>query len=319
MESIIYSALQDMPIMALVAIGFFISLRLMRFPDLSVDAAYMFGMSAVGLFVANSYSNEIVAFPIAMLFGALVGLLTGSLHTAKLFGLSKLLSGLLVSFASYSICFRLIGNKNPLNLYPFRDRMFFASLVDNPDIQAVVSMGFVFLLYLLVVRLMNTSFGYGVRSVGYRKDVVQAAGIKPNALILGGLAFSNMLVAAGGWMTSSNTTNVPLQNFGMVVHALAAVLIGEFAMFCLFWIVGRHNKNPLRADRQIYVLIATPILGAVLYSFIKAFVIKSLSGELKVALTTDFQLVLSVIIICIVALGRKTTGFKDYGFDQDAI
>ena len=316
MEAIIFSAIQDIPMMALVALGFFISLRLMRFPDLSVDASYMFGMSAVGWVVGNEHANELVAFPLAMFFGAMVGTLTGSLHTSKLFGLSKLLSGLLVSFAAYSVCFRLLGSQTPLNLFPFKDHMFFYSLIGNRDMQAVFSMLIVAALYLLTVRLMNTSFGYGVRAVGHRRDVIQAVGVRPNIFVIGGLAFSNMLVASGGWLTASNTTNVALENFGMVVHALAAVLIGEFSMFVFLWLIGKRGAEPVKVNYQMYLTIATPILGAVIYAFIKAFVIKILSGQLKIALTTDFQLVLSLIILGTVAIGRSATGYKGYENDD---
>lgn len=312
MEGIFYSAIQEMPIMALVAIGFYISLRVMKFPDLSVDASYMFGMSAVGWVVANSYSNEILALPVAIFFGALVGVVTGSLHTSKLFGLSKLLSGLLVSFAAYSICFRLIGSRTPLNLFPFRDKMFFVSRIGNNDYQALFSLLFVGVLYYVTVKIMNTSFGYGIRSVGHRKDTVQALGISPNKLIIGGLAFSNMIIATAGWITTTNTTNVALQNFGMVVHALAAVLIGEFTMFIFIWMIGKHREAPVRANTNLYVSIATPIIGALIYSFIKAFVIHVLSGQLKIAVTTDFQLVLSLIILGTVAIGRNAIGYKGY-------
>ena len=308
MGGIFFSALQDLPTMALVALGFYISLRLMRFPDLSTDASYMFGMSAVGWAIASTQLNEIAALPLALVFGALIGFITGWLHTSEMFGLSKLLAGLLVSFAAYSICFRLIDNQTPLNLYPFKDQMFFYPLINSRDWQNACSILLVFAFYLVAARLMNTSFGYGIRSVGHRRDIVTSLGIHPNTLLIGGLAFSNMLIAAAGWMTATNTTNVALENFGMVVHALAAVLIGEFGMFIILWVVGGKAVGSSVATQRIHILLLTPLVGALLYAFIKATVIHALSGQLRIAVTTDFQLVLSLIILATVALGRKLAG-----------
>lgn len=316
MNGVLFSAIQDIPIMAIVALGFYISLRLMRFPDLSVDASYMFGMSAVGFIVGNQYGNEMLALPLAVLFGALVGVITGSLHTSKLFGLNKLLSGLLVSFAAYSICFRLIGQKASLSLYPFKGDFVVYSIIGNGDYQALASLVLVAMIYLVVVKLMNTSFGYGIRSVGHRREIIQAVGLQPNRLIIAGLAVSNGLVATAGWLSATNTTNVPLQNFGMVVHALAAVLIGEFAMFVLLWLIGKRGSAPMRASRALYLIMAVPLLGAIIYSFVRALVISVLSGQLKIAVTTDFQLVLALVVLLTVALGRKVTGVKDGGNDD---
>lgn len=315
MEAIFFSALSDIPIMSLVAIGFFISLRLMRFPDLSVDASYMMGMAVVGQGVAQQHVSEVAMLPVSFLVGALVGVMTGVLHTAKIFGLSKLLSGLLVSFAAYSICYRMIDHTASLSLYSYREDMYFYWLIGRHSqlLQAAASLLGVGFMFWLVVRVLSSNFGFALRASAHNKHTIQTLGIGAGAVTLCGLALSNGVVSLGGWLYATNNYNVPLQNFGMVIHALASVISGELIFFTVLKWSGRDLED---ARTRIPWLLSIPIIGAVFYSFLKAIVISLLSGELRHAITTDFQLVLAMAIIVIVAVSRHTIGEIQYERDD---
>lgn len=302
----IYSALSEFPILAIAAIGFYISLRFLRFPDLTVDASFMFGMSIVGLTITSNASNEIPSLFIAPILGAIVGMITGFLHTSKYLGLNKFLSGMLVAFASYSICYRMCGQAD-LSLFEFQSRFLIFQFFKDTSlyIEPLGLSSVAILVWLTIQRLLNSPFGMAIRTAGYRPDVLKVSGYNPKTFIILGLSFSNAIIAIAGWLDASVNRNVSLKNFGMVINVLAACLIGDFLRYLILGLVGKkyaHLKN------STLVYLSSPVIGALAYSFIKSFVIKILSGQLVITITTDLQFIIALsIILAILAAKRLKT------------
>jgi len=292
---ILYSAINEFPIMALVAIGFYISFRFLKFPDLTIDAAYMFGMTSVGMIILNFSSNIFLALILSIFFGSLVGATTGVIYSKR--G-GKILAGMLVAFASYSICYRMLGRTASLSLFNSKDSL---SLFNTENYILLVNILIVILVYLVVVQVAKTPFGYAMKASGSNPAILRVIGKKPNVITIFGLAFSNSIVAIGGWLNAITNTSVQLSNFAMIINALAAVLLGEFILLLLsFFIPSLDAKN-----LSLHILLLIPLIGAFFYTVLKSGVLYFLSGELKVAITTDFQLVLSVVIIALIVFTSK--------------
>jgi len=85
-------------------------------------------MSIVGLLLRSGSSNVIPALIIAPILGAIAGAVTGFLHSSRHLGINKFLSGMLVAFAAYSICFRMCGRAD-LSLYEYRNNIFFIQII----------------------------------------------------------------------------------------------------------------------------------------------------------------------------------------------
>lgn len=295
--SILYSAIYEFPVMALVSIGFYISFRFLKFPDLTIDAAYMFGMTAVGMIVVNFSTNNFVSFLLAMLLGATVGAITGILYSKKT---GKILAGMLVAFASYSICYRFLGHQASLSLFNVNnfDNL---SLFGLNEYSLLINIGLVLIIYLIIVYIIKTPFGYAMKASGSNPELVKILGISPNVVIIFGLAFSNSIVAIAGWLNAITNTSIQLSNFAMIIHALASVLLGEFILLILSFFIPKLTAK----INSLFIVLIIPILGALFYTLLKSIVLYILSGELEIAITTDFQLVLSVVIILLIVATSK--------------
>lgn len=321
MSAIVYSAFQEFPKLAVVSTGFFISLRILRFPDLSIDAAYMIGMSVVGFVITNNSENtELFALPFAIIFGMLSGILTGTLNTLRHTRINKFLAGMLVSFAAYSICCRILDNKANLSLFKYQQSGQFAlkdmisSWSPQLDSGVVVGIFFVCVVYFVFTEIMKTPFGYAMRIVGRRPEIVHTIGYNPRLITVMGLGFANAIVGLGGWINTVNTTNVVLENFGVLIHALAAVVFGELLLGVISKCLPGKTVQRLNSP---YFLALVPIIGALIYTIIKSTVLLILSKQLTVSLTSDFQLVVAVAIMLTYVASRKIQ--DDHGEDEEPL
>lgn len=298
--SILFSAFGQFPIIALIAMGFYISFRLLKFPDLTVDAAYMFGMACVGWIVLNFSASTLGSLFLSIFIGALVGAITGILYSKNT---GKILAGMLVAFASYSLCYRMLDHKASLSLFNQRDEL---TLFGMGDYSLLINFLLVVFIYLIVVNIIKTPFGYAMKVNGSNPKILKTLGINASIITIFGLAFANSIVAIGGWLNAVTNASVHLSNFEMIINALAAVLLGEF----IFLIVSAFYPKIINLMNSSYVAIAIPVIGAFIFTLLNSSVLYFLSGELKVAITTDFQLVLSLIIIGIVIMTARIKSLR---------
>ncbi len=312
----LYSAISEFPILAIAALGFYISLRFLCFPDLTVDASFMFGMSVVGLSLRQGASSELSALFFAPILGAIVGMITGLLHTSKYLKMNKFLSGMLVAFASYSICYRMCGQAD-ISLFQYRSQLILFRIFEGTHIfvEPIVLSILVFGIWLGIQRLMNSPFGLALRTAGHRSEVLQVSGLNPKHFVILGLAFSNAIIAVAGWLNATINRNVSLKNFGMIINVLASCLIGDFLLHML---IGLFSKSARSRKRSVFFLLLSPIVGAFAYSLIKSFVIKILSGQLRITLTTDLQLIIALVIMLVAMAGKQFNGF-DQNDDEGGI
>jgi putative ABC transport system permease protein len=215
-------------VFGLVAIGVYITFRILAFPDLSVDGTFPLG-GAIAAVLIVSGAHPFVATLAAFAGGMLAGLITGVLNT-KL-RISALLSGILMMVALYSVNLRIMGKANiPLirevtSFDVIEKVMPFASgLVVSIIVVAIVAV-----IFLLALNwFLRTEVGLALRATGDNEEMVRGLGVDTDKTVLLGCAISNGLVALAGSLVAQNQgfSDVGM-GIGMIVLGLAAVIIGE--------------------------------------------------------------------------------------------
>src|SRR6266568_9022725 len=113
-EAVLLNSFVDLPIRVLLAVGFFVALRVLKFPDLTIEATFVAG--GVGAaWGATQYDSSLAGLLVAVMLGAVGGSLTALLYAVHRTPVFKLLASVIVMFSFYSINFRLLGNKSDVN------------------------------------------------------------------------------------------------------------------------------------------------------------------------------------------------------------
>ena len=214
---IIINAIEQGLLFALVAIGVYITYKILDFPDLSVDGTFPLG-AAISAALLVKGVNPWITILVATIGGAIAGSIKGFLHV-KL-KISNLMSGILVMIGLYSINLRIMGKANtPL----FSTNHIFK----NTSINSI----FIILAIVIVVKalldlFLKTKAGFLLVAVGDNEQVVSALGINKNIIKVMGLMISNGLVALAGALTAQHQGFADvIMGQGTVVMGLAAVII----------------------------------------------------------------------------------------------
>ena len=224
-------------IWGLMALGVFITFRLLDIPDMTVDGSFATG-GAVTVMLLLAGMPAWAALLIAIVVGVLTGLCTGFLHT-KL-GIPAILAGILTQFALYSINLRIMTKANQTaSVQKFG--MFWEKgngfLVSSLHIPQAILVGLV--LTAIIVALsywyFGTEQGSALRATGNNPAMSRAQGIHIGTMKVIGLGISNGIVAlAGGLMTQFQGTADVSMGRGAIVIGLAAIVIGEILCDAIF-------------------------------------------------------------------------------------
>ena len=224
-------------IWGLMALGVFITFRLLDIPDMTVDGSFATG-GAVTVMLLLAGMPAWAALIIAIVVGVLTGLCTGLLHT-KL-GIPAILAGILTQFALYSINLRIMTKANQTaSVQKFG--MFWENgngfLVSSLHIPQAILVGLV--LAAIIVALsywyFGTEQGSALRATGNNPAMSRAQGIHIGTMKVIGLCISNGIVAlAGGLMTQFQGTADVSMGRGAIVIGLAAIVIGEILCDAIF-------------------------------------------------------------------------------------
>ena len=224
-------------IWGLMALGVFITFRLLDIPDMTVDGSFTTG-GAVTVMLLLAGMPAWAALLIAIVVGVLTGLCTGFLHT-KL-GIPAILAGILTQFALYSINLRIMTKANQTaSVQKFG--MFWENgngfLVSSLHIPQAILVGLV--LTAIIVALsywyFGTEQGSALRATGNNPAMSRAQGIHIGTMKIIGLGISNGIVAlAGGLMTQFQGTADVSMGRGAIVIGLAAIVIGEILCDAIF-------------------------------------------------------------------------------------
>lgn len=219
-------------IYGIMALGVFITFRILDFPDLTVDGSFPLGAAITASAVASGISFP-MAILLALIGGAMAGLITALIHS-KL-GVPNLLAGILTMTMLYSVNIRILGNRANLPLLKFTNAF---SVVKEVSLKIGLPgelgnliflsliLGF---LILLLDLFFHTDLGLSLGAMGNNPQMVISQGVNPETLKVIGLALSNGLVALSGSLSAQfqGFADVNLGQ-GIVVSGLASVMIGEF-------------------------------------------------------------------------------------------
>lgn len=260
------SNLPDCLIYGLLAMGIYISLRILDIPDLTTEGSFGFG--AVVSVLVSLQGHPVLALAAGILAGALAGFITGCLQT-KL-KVHPVLAGIITMSALYSInlvCYSLTDKGATTNLSYNRITIFekvkqligIRGQFETNMVKAVVSFIIVTIVLLIIIWFFKTHLGLCIRATGDNPDMVRASSINVDRTKIIGLMTSNALIGLSGVLASQsigyadiNTSN------GTLIYGLAAVIIGE-AIF---------------GKRGAAIGVISAVTGSVVYKLIVAFVIR---------------------------------------------
>lgn len=221
---------------AVLALGVYITYKILDFPDLSVDGTFPLG-GAVTAVLITAGVNPLLALLMSFLVGAVAGIATGIIHVK--FKVRDLLSGIIVMTALYSINLRIAGSANvPIFM---RDSIFENSLTDRlvPDwFRPFVVVTILFLIVLVMKLLLDlylgTKSGYLLRAVGDNETVVTSLARDKGVMKIVGLSLANAFVAVSGGIFAQKNGYFDISiGTGAIVTGVASVIIGTnlFARF----------------------------------------------------------------------------------------
>lgn len=232
------SAVAQGMIWGLMALGVYITFRILRVSDLSVDGTFATG-GAVSVMLLLNGCPAWTALLAAVLAGILAGLITGLLHTRL--GIPAILAGILTQFALYSINLRIMGMKSNQTASLKKYGMFFDNgtgfLLSSRYVpQAILVGGIISLIVILALYwYFGTEQGSAIRATGSNPNMAAAQGICNSNMTVLGLALSNGMVGlAGALMTQFQGTADVNMGRGAIVIGLAAIVIGEVICDSIF-------------------------------------------------------------------------------------
>jgi len=244
---------------ALMALGVYITFRILDVADLSVDGTFSTGGAVTVILIVNGVPAA-VAVPIAFVCGLIAGLVTGLLHTRL--GIPAILAGILTQYALYSINLAIMGFKanTPVGADKFNSLIISGR---NVNMAIVVSLCFVAFIIGLLYWFFGTERGMSIRSTGCNPQMSKAQGININLNKVIGLALSNGLVALSGSLFAQYSGFADVNSGrGAIVIGLAAVIIGEVIGDAIL------GKRMNFAFRMIFIAV-----GAIVYYFIYTLVL----------------------------------------------
>lgn len=264
-------------IYGIIAIGVFLTFRLINFTDLTCDGSFILGGSVSITLIKLNYSPYF-SLIIAMIIGAVSGIITGILN--QKFRISDLLSGILVAFMLYSVNLKIMGGMPNISLN------FETTIFSNNN--AVIIL---FIINAIIIGLtgylLNTDFGLALQVIGQNLKLAELNNINISFMTIFGVMLSNSYIALGGALFSQYQSFVDLNGGnGTVIIALAAVIIGE---------------KLVRFGSLSWQLIFC-VIGSIIYRILISFALYSDSIGFE---TQDLNLVTGIMIILIMILPKK--------------
>lgn len=274
--SLITSTIGQGLLWGILALGLFLTFRILNFPDMTVEGTFPFG-AAICISALVHGVNPIIATILSFLGGMLTGLITGLLYTKG--KIPVLLAGILTMTGIYSVNLRILGKANVglLNKATLLNEKFLQRLPDNfPTI--VVGLLFAIFIILLLVLFLNTDLGQAFIATGDNEKMAQSLGINTDNMKILGLMLSNGLIGLAGGLLGQNGGYADVNmGIGTMVIGLAAIIIGEVV----------YGNLSLTAR-----LIAV-VIGSIIYRLILLLVL-----QLGFS-TNDFKLISAIILaIC---------------------
>ena len=260
-------------IWGIMAVGVFITYKILDIADLTVDGSICTGMAVCAVLMTNGV-NVWVAMLCSLIAGMLTGLVTGIFHTFM--GIPAILAGILTQLILWSVNLKILGGAN-LAL-PARTYDVLVTLLRRES-SIFILIAFVVVLVGLLYWFFGTEFGSAVRATGSNIKMSRAQGINTDFNKIFGLVLSNGIVALSGSLLAQYSGSADINSgCGAIVIGLAAVIIGEA-------IISKISKN-------FFIHLIGVVLGGVVYYIVYQVVI-------CLKIDTDFLKMLSALVVAI--------------------
>lgn len=275
---------------ALMALGVYITFRILNFPDLTVDGSFTTGGGIAAIMITSGYS-PLLATVCAFAGGMLAGACTGLLNTKG--KINGLLSGILMMIALYSINLRIMGKPN---ISLLGEKTVFSNLGNLiPFLSQTWNIIIVLVVIVLIVKLLldwflYTDFGLALRATGDNSRMIRSFGANTDTTTIVGVSLSNGLVALSGALVAQQSGFADTtMGIGMIVIGLASVIIGE----------------TLFGARRVIIATLAAVLGSIVYRFVYA-----LGLQMSWLKASDLKLLTALIVILALTLPMIRNSFK---------
>jgi len=277
--NLIVSTISQGFIWSIMAIGLFITFRILDFPDMTVEGSFPLG-AVTAISLIQSGHSTLYSLLIAFIFGCLAGFATAFLY-AKL-NVPILLAGILTMTALYSINLRILGKAN-MSLTKSTNIFNQFGLDKLPTNFNGIVLGIVIiaLIIFLLIVFLNTEKGQAVIATGDNETMAASIGINTTVMKFIGLMVSNGIVAlTGGLIAQQNGFADVNMGIGVIVIGLSAIIIGEV----------------IYPDVPLSVRLITVVIGSIVYRIILMIVLQLGFN------TNDLKLISAIILALCLAL-----------------
>lgn len=260
-------------IWGIMAIGVYITFKILDIADLTVDGSICTGAAVCTVLVTKGV-NVYLALLAAVVAGLLAGLLTGLMHTVL--GIPAILSGILTQLILWSANLKIMGKAN-ISLSARSYKVLLTQMNINSSIAVLAVIGII--LIALLYWFFGTELGCSVRATGCNLNMSRAQGINTNINIVLGLMLSNGIVALSGALLAQYQGFADINmGKGAIVIGLAAVIIGE-AVFS-------------KIARNFAVRLFAVIVGGIIYYIVYQVII-------FLGIDTDLLKMLSALVVAV--------------------
>lgn len=283
--AIVVSALSQGLLWSVLAVGVYLSYRFLNISDLTSEGSFTLGAAVCASNIVRGM-DPLLSCILALIAGALAGLVTGVLHTK--FKMPSLLAGILSMTGLYSINLRIMGKANiPLTqsvtlLTKLKDVL---GLTRDRDGAIYLGLIVVVILIVLLVWFFNTEFGFSVVATGNNDKMIRANGVDSDKTIIAGLMLSNALIALSGSLVAQYNGYADVtMGIGAIVVGLASVIIGEV----------------LFKDKYFAVCLIGVVVGSIIYRLIVTFVVNT-----NFISANDMKLFTAIVVAVSIIIANK--------------
>lgn len=305
----LFGAVESGLIYAIMALGVYLSFRVLDFPDLTVDGSFVTGAAVAAIAIINGVPPALATL-LGALAGFIAGCITGILHTKG--KINALLSGILMMIALYSINLRIMDQPNlPLRneatlwkqlrefVEPLGIDSFFNGILESlgltyfPPTWVIV---FAMIIIILIIKFLTdfylkTEVGLALRATGDNQRMIRSFAANTDLLIILGIGLSNGLVALSGALIAQHQGFADIgMGIGLIIIGLASVIIGE-ALF--------GTKTIVRTTLAV-------IGGAIVYR-----IVVTLALRVDFLKTGDMKLITAVLVIIALVAPKVLQSRKD--------
>lgn len=290
-----FGAVESGFIYAIMALGVYLSFRILDFPDLTVDGSFVTGAAVAAISITHGVP-PIIATILAAFAGFLAGCITGVLHTKG--KINALLSGIIMMIALYSINLRIMGQPTlsllrESTVFKQLESIWAATGIDSflnglltitgmEQLPATWAIVFIMIVVTILIKLLTdfylkTEVGLALRATGDNKKMIRSLSANTDSLIIVGIGISNALVAFSGALIAQHGGFADVgMGIGMIIIGLASVIIGE-ALF--------GTKTIARTTLAV-------IGGAIVYR-----IVVTLALRVEFLETGDMKLITALLVI----------------------